>query len=99
MTTVTFDEAEYFALEIDEPTGRYFLAIPVSNHLCDYTEWYELDQSTFEQYCLDLMSALPFVQQCRDHLHDDLLLLKPGRIRGTPYWPKGRGPSILSNHG
>jgi len=93
MTTVAHWKDEYFSLDVDETTGLYFLSIPVANRMCDYTEWYELDQVTFEQYRLDLKSALPFVQECRDHLHDDLLLLKPGTDRGTPWWPNGRGPS------
>jgi hypothetical protein len=90
MTTVAFWKEEYFSLDMDETTGRYFLSIPVGNGLCDYSEWYELDQQTFEQYRLDLTSALPFVEQCREHLHDDLLLLKPGRDRGTPWRPRAK---------
>jgi len=94
MTSVVLAEADYFSLDVDDTLpGRYFLSIPVANRLCDYTEWYEIDQPTFERYLSDLRLALPFVQGCRDHLHDDLLLLKPGRDRGTPLWPKGREPS------
>ncbi len=89
MKTVAIDRAEYFSLEIDETAtpARFFVTIPVSNRMCDYTEMYEIDEPTFEQYCRDLKSALPFVQQCRERLHDDLLLLKPGTDRGEPWWP------------
>jgi hypothetical protein len=96
MTTVAVDKTEYFALEFEEGSSRYFLSIPVSNRLCDYEEYYEIDEVAFEQYRRDPQSALPFVQRCRDHLHDDLLLLKPGSDRGEPRWPKGRGPASAS---
>ncbi len=90
MKCIAVDKEEYFSLAIDETEpGRFFIEFPVSNPMVDYSEWYEIDEATFEKYRNDLKSALPFVNECKNHLHDELLLLKPGSMRGEPWW----GPS------
>ena len=64
--------------------GKFYVAIPVSNGLADYDEYYEIDQPTFERYRANLDSAKEFVERCRARQEDSRLILKPGSRRGTP---------------
>ena len=74
-----------FSLGIEEQSGRYFLAIPVSNTLTDYDEYYEIDLLAFERYSSNPASAENFLSRCRNREVDDLLILKPGSDRGWPW--------------
>ena len=74
-----------FSLGIEEESGRYFLAIPVSNTLTDYDEYYEIDRGAFERYSSDPASARDLLSRCRNREADDLLILKPGSDRGWPW--------------
>jgi len=85
LVSTAVDHEMYYALEVDEETGRYYISFPVSNRMVDYVEYYEIDQQTYERYLADLPSALPFVVECKRHQHDDLLLFQPGSDRGTPW--------------
>ena len=73
-----------FSLGLEEGSGRYFLAIPVSNTLVDYEEYYEIDRAAFDRYSGDPASAEMFLSRCRNREVDDLLFLKPGTDRGVP---------------
>ena len=79
------DREMRFSLGIEEESGRYFLAIPVSNTLTDYDEYYVIDAAAFERYSSDPASAQDFLNRCRNREVDDLLILKPGRDRGWPW--------------
>lgn len=39
-----------FSIGLELESGRCYLAIPVSNRLCDYEEYYEIDRSTHDAY-------------------------------------------------
>jgi hypothetical protein len=80
--TVAVSRRERFALEIDEGSGSFLLSLPVSNALVDYTEYYRIDQATFEYYRADLERAHDFVARCRDRQMDHLLVQAPGADRG-----------------
>lgn len=82
MKTVFVDQVRRFALEVDEESGRTFVSIPVSNRLCDYLEWYEVDNETFEKYKADPTLAHDLVGKAKRREVDHLLLLKPGTDRG-----------------
>jgi hypothetical protein len=73
-----------FALGIESTSGTYYVSIPVSNSYADYEEFYAITPAQFEQFKASPGLALPFVSECRARLHDDLLLIPPGRLRGTP---------------
>jgi len=76
--------ADHFSLGVDADSGRPYVSIPVSNGVVDYEEYYELTDDQYARFLADPASALPFVEECRRHQHDDLLLQKPGWNRGTP---------------
>jgi hypothetical protein len=80
---VVYREAR-FSLGVEEDSGRFYLSIPVSNPYVDYSEYYEVDQVTFERYLADFESACEFAGRCRNRELDDLLIVKPGRLRGSP---------------
>jgi hypothetical protein len=81
---VFVDRVNRFALEMHRESGRTFVSFPVSNPYADYTEWYEVDRTTFDRYVADPTRAHRFVEQAKNRELDHLLLLKPGRLRGEP---------------
>jgi hypothetical protein len=72
-----FSKENRYSLGIESKSHRYYASIPVSNGIVDYEEYYELFSS-------DEDAAIEFVESCRRHERDDLLLQKPGNNRGTP---------------
>ena len=86
---MTFEDAavhplERFAVGVERDSGRFYVSIPVSNGMADYEEYYAIDRATFDHFLADLDGARPFVARCRAHEMDDLLIVAPGRDRGTP---------------
>ncbi|MEJ2046388.1 MAG: hypothetical protein P8X89_24300 [Reinekea sp.] len=73
-----------FSIGIEETSGKYYLSIPVSNQYVDYEEYYEISKEVFDSFKADMNSALNFVQQCIERKKDELLIQKPGRLRGVP---------------
>ncbi|WP_235900634.1 hypothetical protein [Lolliginicoccus suaedae] len=72
------------SIGIDSKTGGYYLAIPVSNGLVDYEEYYSIDETRYLEYLHDVSRAAEFAESCRKHELDDLLIVEPGWNRGTP---------------
>jgi hypothetical protein len=68
---VAVNKAERFSIGIEEETGRYYVSFPVHN---DYR---------FDQFQRDGAAALAFVTTCRNRERDELLIVKPGRLRGV----------------
>ncbi|KAA1248568.1 hypothetical protein F0Q45_19890 [Mycobacterium simiae] len=79
-----FSREDRYSLGVESTSGRYYASIPVSNGLVDYEEYYELSQEEYDAFLQDGEAAVEFVEACRRHEHDDLLLQKPGKNRGTP---------------
>ena len=73
-----------FSLGIDEVSGRHYVSIPVTIGIADYEEHYALTDGEYARFMADPVSAVGFVEECRRHEHDELLLQKPGWNRGTP---------------
>jgi len=80
---VAVNREERFSVGIEEDSGKHYVSIPVSNGLVDYEEYYEIDRPTFERYRADLVSARDFVARLRKREMDHLLIVKPGKNRGT----------------
>ena len=80
--TEWFSRELRYALGVDEISGRHFVSFPVSNPYADYEEYYEVDDDTYARYLANPALALPFVQECRKREHDNLLMVRPGRLRG-----------------
>lgn len=78
----------YYALGLDEATGRHYLSIPVDNGRISYDEYYQIDQKTYERLLADPEAALEFAERCRDRKADDALIYQPSKLRGEPYRPK-----------
>ena len=79
-----FSREDRYALGTDLSTGRCFVSFPVNAGAVGYEEYYEVDAETYGHYLADPELALPFVEECRRHEHDNLLMVKPGWNRGTP---------------
>ncbi|MUL46842.1 hypothetical protein FZI85_15645 [Mycobacterium sp. CBMA293] len=79
-----FSREHGYSLGIETTSGRYYASIPVSNGIVDYEESYELDSGQYLLFLTDQTAALKFVDACRRHEHDRLLIQKPGSNRGTP---------------
>ena len=63
---------ERFSVGVEESSGRFYVAIPASNSLVDYEEYYEIDQDAFARYKADPKAALGFVRRCRNRDADDI---------------------------
>ena len=79
-----FSREDRYSLGVESTSGRNYVSIPVSNGVVDYEEYYELTPAQFEQFSHDRNAAIQFVESCRRHERDELLLQKPGSNRGTP---------------
>ncbi|UAJ81653.1 hypothetical protein IT072_17560 [Leifsonia sp. ZF2019] len=73
-----------FSLGTDADSGTPYASLPVSNGVVDYEEYYRLSPEQYARFLADHGAALAFVEDCRRHEHDDLLLQQPGWNRGTP---------------
>jgi ketosteroid isomerase-like protein len=81
---VHVDREDRWALLLDEPSGRTFVSIAVSNPYTDYEEYYEIDRATFDHFAAVPTEAREFVDRAKRRELDHLLLLPPGRLRGEP---------------
>ncbi|ASQ86250.1 MULTISPECIES: hypothetical protein [Mycobacterium] len=79
-----FSRDDRYSIGVETMSGRYYASIPVSNGIVDYEEYYELTPSQYHEFLRDSGAAIQFVEACRRHEHDDLLLQQPGNNRGTP---------------
>ena len=81
---VAVSRRERFALGLEQNSGKYYLAIPATNGLIDYSEYYEIGGDLFEKFRVDLDSALPWAIRIRDRLEEPRLMYQPSTRRGTP---------------
>jgi hypothetical protein len=65
-------------------SDRHYASIPVSSGIVDYEESYEITADQYQTFLSDRDAAIEFVESCRRHEHDDLLIERPGSNRGTP---------------
>lgn len=79
-----FSREHRFAIGQETGSARFYVSFPVTNGIVDYEEYYEIDATTHAAFLADPDSAIPFVEECRAHQHDELLLQKPGWNRGIP---------------
>lgn len=81
---VYFSNEDRYSIGTETDSGRYYVSIPVSNGLVDYEEHYAIDTEQYKLFLANASAAISFVEACRKHEHDDLLIQKPGTNRGTP---------------
>ena len=73
-----------YALGVDIESGSHYIAIPVSNQLVDYMEYYKLSNDEYKAFREDASLALQFADSCRRREKDELLFMQPGTDRGVP---------------
>ncbi|AVF37729.1 hypothetical protein KWG64_08190 [Rahnella sp. PD12R] len=80
---VFFSREERYSIGIETETARYYLSIPVTNHMIDYEEYYEISESEYNIFLSNPAMAVDFAKQCKRREKDDLLIVKPGALRGV----------------
>jgi hypothetical protein len=78
------NEIDGYCLGSDVDSGTLYLSIPVGNSMADYDEYYKITQHQFDQFKTHIEIASEFSNQCKNRKMDHLLILLPGRDRGTP---------------
>ena len=73
-----------FSLGFEEESSSYYLAIPMSNSVVDYEEYYRISKDDLDKFVSGGIDAQIFVEECRRQQHDDLLFFPPGKDRGVP---------------
>ena len=79
-----FSREDRYSIGLESESSRHYVSIPVSNGPVDYEEYYEIAPAQYESFLADRLAALEFVESCRKHERDELLIEKPGWNRGTP---------------
>lgn len=79
-----FSPEDRYSIGIESVSGRHYASIPVSNGIVDYEEYYEITPEQYQLLLRDRDAAVDFVESCRRHEQDGLLIEKPGSNRGTP---------------
>ncbi|MCV7178536.1 hypothetical protein CG716_29335 [Mycolicibacterium sphagni] len=79
-----FSREDRYSLGLDLEAGGFYASFPVTIGIIDYEEYYKLTQEQYETFLHNHSAALDFVNSCRRHERDDLLIEKPGWNRGTP---------------
>lgn len=82
---VYVSRSERFSIGTEGESGKYYVSIPVSNPYVDYSEYYEISRPQFDIFQVDLQAALSFMTACSQHEKDELLIIKPGRLRGIAW--------------
>lgn len=77
-----FSREERYSIGIEKESGRYYLSIPVTNHMIDYEEYYEISENDYNIFLGSPDAAVNFAKQCKKREKDDLLIVKPGELRG-----------------
>lgn len=80
----SFSRLGRYSLGVERASERLYLSVPVTNGIADYEEYYELTSAEYDHVFTDPTAALAFADECRDRLHDDRLIQKPGWNRGVP---------------
>ena len=81
---VFVSQEDRYSIGTELDSGTDYISIPVSNGLVDYEEYYAISPQQSEAFLAERTAAVEFVEECRRHQHDDLLIQKPGTNRGTP---------------
>lgn len=75
---------ERFSIGQETENQTYYLSIPVNNGMVEYEEYYEISKEEFERFSASLEQMRQVATMCRERRNDDKLIMKPGRLRGTP---------------
>ena len=73
-----------YSLGVEVDSGRHYMAIPASNQIVDYIEYYKLSDHEYVELGKDGSLAVDFADSCRRRERDDRLFMNPGADRGVP---------------
>jgi hypothetical protein len=73
----------FYAIGLEAESGRYYLTMPVSAGVIDYSEYYELSRHQYDYFLGNHEAAAAFADECRRREHDDLLFEDPPANRGS----------------
>ena len=73
-----------YSLGVENDSGLHYLAIPVSNQMIDYMEYYKLSDDEYQAFRGDASRAVEFAESCRRREQDERLFMQPGADRGVP---------------
>lgn len=79
-----FSREDRYSIGIETASAQHYVSIPVSNGVFDYEEFYKISADQYQGFLDNRDAAIEFVESCRRHECDDLLIEKPGWNRGTP---------------
>ncbi|MBO0679076.1 hypothetical protein JRC04_16550 [Mycolicibacterium sp. S2-37] len=73
-----------YSLGIEADSHSHYIAIPMSNRMIDYMEYYKLSEHEFQDFLEDPAAASEFAESCRRREQDSRLFMQPGTDRGVP---------------
>jgi hypothetical protein len=79
-----FSKDNRYSLGLDHKASGFYASFPVTNGIADYEEYYRLTAEQYDLFTNNQQAALVFVNSCKRHERDDLLIQKPGWNRGIP---------------
>lgn len=83
-TDTYFSKEDRYSLGVEALSGQYYASIPVSNGIVDYEEYFEITPDQYHAFLNNRDAAIEFIESCRRHERDNLLMQNPGSNRGTP---------------
>lgn len=72
-----------YSLGYNAENNKKYLSIPVTNSMCDYTEWYYISDDEYNLFMNDIELGRFFANECRKQNNDNRLVLRPGLDRGV----------------
>ena len=73
-----------YSLGVETDSQTHYIAIPMSNRMIDYLEYYKLSDEEYQTFHADPVSAMNFAESCRRREQDVRLFMQPGTDRGVP---------------
>jgi hypothetical protein len=71
------------ALGTYNSNNRYCFAMSVRNPLVSYMEYYDISDEQYHSFAKSCVNVVDFRNACARRENDDLLIEKPGRLRGS----------------
>ncbi len=81
---IFFNKENRFSVGIEEESGKYYLAIPVTTGIFDYEEFYEINEEDVDKFNSDINHLIKIAQKFRDRKNDSKLILGPRNPRAVP---------------
>jgi len=83
MEDILVDREKRFSVEFDKNTNTPCISFPVRNSMCEYEEYYWLEDEEYHLFLHDRDALWAFVERCKEREMDERLMFHPGSRRGT----------------